>query len=49
VLKVLRTQGAVSKKRELVQNVTLHDLDWANAKPQGGRDLVTMVGQMAKV
>lgn len=28
--------------------MTLHDLDWANAKPQGGQDIVTVVGQMMK-
>lgn len=41
-------KGLVMKKKELVQNVTLHDLDAANARPQGGRDLVTVMGQMAK-
>jgi RuvB-like protein 1 (pontin 52) len=41
-------KGLVQKKKELVQNVTLHDLDWANAKPQGGQDIVTVVGQMMK-
>ena len=29
-------RGDVHKKREVVQDVTLHDLDVANAKPQGG-------------
>lgn len=42
-------KGAVMKKKEVVQNVTLHDLDAANAKPQGSRDVVSMVGQMMKV
>merc|ERR1711898_76078 len=32
---------------EIVQDVTLHDLDLANAK-QGGQDLVSMMGQMMK-
>ncbi len=41
-------KGLVQKKKELVQHVTLHDLDWANAKPQGGQDIVTVVGQMMK-
>merc|ERR1711871_1036430 len=36
------------KKKEIVQDVTLHDLDMSNAKPQGGQDLISMVGQMAK-
>ena len=30
----------------MVQDVTLHDLDLANAKPQGGGDLVSMMGQV---
>jgi len=29
-----RAQGDVHKKKEVVQDVTLHDLDAANAKPQ---------------
>jgi RuvB-like protein 1 (pontin 52) len=29
-------RGDVHKKKEIVQDVTLHDLDIANAKPQGG-------------
>ena len=31
-----------------VQDVTLHDLDIANAKPQGGRDIMSVMGQMMK-
>merc|ERR1711934_895516 len=31
-------KGDVHKKKEIVQDVTLHDLDMANAKPQGGQD-----------
>ena len=30
-------KGDVHKKKEIVQDVTLHDLDTANAKPQGGQ------------
>ena len=30
-------KGDVHKRKEVVQDVTLHDLDLANAKPQGGR------------
>ena len=30
------TQGNVHKKKEVVQDVTLHDLDAANARPQAG-------------
>merc|ERR1712139_605424 len=40
--------GDVHKRKEVVQDVTLHDLDLANAKPQGGQDLVSMMGQMMK-
>ena len=29
-------KGDVHKKKELVQDVTLHDLDVANARPQVG-------------
>jgi RuvB-like protein 1 (pontin 52) len=28
--------------------VTLHDLDMSNAKPQGGQDIMSMMGQLAK-
>jgi RuvB-like protein 1 (pontin 52) len=38
----------VHKKKEIVQDVTLHDLDSANARPQGGHDVMSMVGQMLK-
>lgn len=41
-------KGDVHKKKEVVQDVTLHDLDAANAKPQGGQDLMSMVGQLTK-
>ena len=41
-------KGDVHKKKEIVQDVTLHDLDMANARPQGGQDLVSMMGQLAK-
>merc|ERR1712078_919942 len=37
-------KGDVHKRKEVVQDVTLHDLDLANAKPQGGQDLVSMMG-----
>merc|ERR1712100_13987 len=36
------------KKKEIVQDVTLHDLDIANAKPQGGQDIMSVMGQMLK-
>ena len=41
-------QGDVHKKKEIVQDVTLHDLDAANAKPQGGQDIMSVMGQMLK-
>lgn len=41
-------KGNVHKKREVVQDVTLHDLDTANARPQGGRDIMSMLNQMGK-
>jgi RuvB-like protein 1 (pontin 52) len=41
-------KGDVHKKKEVVQDVTLHDLDIANAKPQGGQDIMSMMGQLLK-
>ncbi|CAK9265168.1 unnamed protein product [Sphagnum jensenii] len=41
-------KGEVHKKKEIVQDVTLHDLDAANACPQGGQDILSMMGQMMK-
>merc|ERR1719217_1835101 len=41
-------KGDVHKKKEIVQDVTLHDLDSSNAKPQGGQDVMSMMGQMMK-
>lgn len=41
-------KGDVHKKKDIVQDVTLHDLDVANAKPQGGQDIMSMMGQMIK-
>eukprot|EP00245_Coleochaete_scutata_P007618 TRINITY_DN23104_c0_g1_i1.p1 TRINITY_DN23104_c0_g1~~TRINITY_DN23104_c0_g1_i1.p1 ORF type:complete len:456 (+),score=109.30 TRINITY_DN23104_c0_g1_i1:167-1534(+) len=41
-------KGDVHKKKEIVQDVTLHDLDAANARPQGGQDILSMMGQMMK-
>lgn len=32
----------------MLQDVTLHDLDAANAKPQGGQDVLSMMGQLLK-
>ena len=39
-------QGDVHKKKEIVQDVTLHDLDSANAKPQGGQDIMSIIRQV---
>eukprot|EP00940_MAST-03C_sp_MAST-3C-sp2_P002466 g2466.t1 len=41
-------KGEVHKRKEVVQDVTLHDLDVANAKPQGGQDVMSMMGQLMK-
>lgn len=41
-------KGEVHKKKEIVQDVTLHDLDTANARPQGGQDVMSMMGQLMK-
>lgn len=41
-------KGDVHKKKEVVQDVTLHDLDQANAKPQGGQDLQSLMGSFLK-
>ena len=32
----------------MYQDVTLHDLDAANARPQGGQDILSLMGQMMK-
>ena len=41
-------KGDVHKKKEIVQDVTLHDLDVANARPQGGQDVLSLMGQLMK-
>jgi len=41
-------KGDVHKKREVVQDVTLHDLDAANARPQGGQDIMSVMGSVMK-
>lgn len=41
-------KGEVHKRKEIVQDVTLHDLDIANARPQGGQDIMSMMGQLMK-
>lgn len=41
-------KGDVHKKKEVVQDVTLHDLDAANARPQGGQDVMSLLGHLVK-
>jgi len=41
-------KGDVHKRKEILQDVTLHDLDVANARPQGGQDFYSIIGQMMK-
>merc|ERR1712178_303688 len=41
-------KGDVHKRKEVVQDVTLHDLDLANAKPQGGQDIMSVMNNMLK-
>ncbi|CAH1265231.1 RUVBL1 [Branchiostoma lanceolatum] len=41
-------KGDVHKKKEVIQDVTLHDLDIANARPQGGQDIMSMMSQLTK-
>jgi len=41
-------KGDVRKHRMVVQDITLHDLDAANSKTQGGKDILSMVGQLLK-
>jgi len=41
-------KGDVHKRKELVQDVTLDDLDAANARPQGGQDILSIMGSLMK-
>lgn len=41
-------KGDVHKRKELVQDVTLGDLDSANARPQGGQDIMSVMGSLVK-
>jgi RuvB-like protein 1 (pontin 52) len=41
-------KGDVHKRKELVQDVTLGDLDTANARPQGGQDIMSIMGSLVK-
>ncbi|KAG8720347.1 RuvB ATP-dependent DNA helicase pontin [Ceratobasidium sp. 394] len=41
-------KGEVHKRKQLVQDVTLGDLDAANARPSGGQDVLSVMGQLVK-
>ncbi|KAI2807407.1 hypothetical protein RDWZM_004970 [Blomia tropicalis] len=41
-------KGDVYKKKTVIQDITLHDLDSANANPQGGQDVLSMMSQLLK-
>lgn len=41
-------KGDVHKRKELVQIVTLGELDAANARPQGGQDIMSVMGSLVK-
>merc|ERR1712007_266035 len=39
-------KGDVHKKKEIVQDVTLHDLDASNANPKSGQDILSLMSQI---
>ena len=41
-------KGEVHKKKEVVTDVTLHDLDMANAQPKSGQDIFSLIGNQPK-
>lgn len=41
-------KGDVYKKKTVIQDITLHDLDSANANPHGGQDVLSMMSQLLK-
>ena len=41
-------KGEVHKKKEIVQDITLHDLDVANTNPQSGSDMISMISSLIK-
>lgn len=41
-------KGDVHKRKELVQDVSLSDIDAANARPQGGQDILSVMGSLVK-
>ena len=43
-----KMRPVISRIDQVVQDVSLHDLDVANARPQGGQDIFSMMNQIAK-
>merc|ERR1719384_1880929 len=41
-------KGDVHKRKEVIQDVTLLDLEVANARPQGGQDIMSMMAALGK-
>uniref|UniRef100_A0A8C7QWJ4 RuvB-like helicase n=1 Tax=Oncorhynchus mykiss TaxID=8022 RepID=A0A8C7QWJ4_ONCMY len=41
-------KGDVHEKNEIIQDVTLHNLDIAKSRPQGGQDILSMMEQLMK-
>ena len=41
-------KGDVHKRKMVVQDVTLGDLDAANARPQGGQDIMSVMGSLVR-
>ncbi|CDW59954.1 ruvB 1 [Trichuris trichiura] len=41
-------KGEVRKKKEIVQDVTLYDIDAANAKPEGGTDVLSLISGLMR-
>lgn len=41
-------KGDVHKKKSLIQDITLADLDSANARPQGGQDIMSVMGSLVR-
>lgn len=41
-------KGDVHNKKEIIQDVTLRDLDVANAWPQWGHNILSLMGQLMK-
>lgn len=42
------SEEEITSSSFFLQDVTLHDLDAANAQPQGGQDILSLMGQMMK-